>query len=128
VNVDIDTATARGSPAWHIPRTAAILKSTEGGVVRIAKSYTEHVGMEICGKTVGLVGLGAVGGEVARRVKAFGCRVVVFDPYVAAARATELGVEMVSVKALPPSSSVASSWRGSTASTSAPTGLRRACR
>ncbi len=123
VNVDVDTATALGIPvlntpgrnaisvaelavafmislARHIPQTAAILKSPEGGVMRIAKSFIEHVGTEIHGKIVGIVGLGAVGGEVAKRVKAFGCRVTAFDPYVAAARATELGVEMVSLDRL----------------------------
>lgn len=123
VNVDIDTATARGIPvldtpgrnaisvaelavafmislARHIPQTVAILKSPEGGVMRFARSFIEHVGNEIYGKTVGLVGLGAVGGEVAKRVKAFGCRVIAFDPYVAAARATDLGVEMVSLDRL----------------------------
>jgi len=123
VNVDIEAATARSIPvlntpgrnaisvaelavgfmialARHIPQTAAILKSTEGGVMRVARSFTEHVGTELFGKTVGLVGLGAVGGEVAKRLKAFGCRVIAFDPYVAAARAAELGVEMVDLDKL----------------------------
>lgn len=117
VNVDVETATARGIPvlntpgrnaisvaelalafmislARHIPQTAAILKSSEGGVMRIAKSFTEHVGSELWGKTVGLVGLGAVGSEVAKRAKAFGCRVLAFDPYAAPERAAELGVEL----------------------------------
>lgn len=123
VNVDLDQASARGIPvlntpgrnaisvaelavafmislARHIPQTVAILKSPEGGVMRIAKAFVGHVGMELSGKTVGLVGLGAVGGEVAKRVKAFGCRVVAFDPYVSPARVTELGVDMASLDRL----------------------------
>jgi autoinducer 2 (AI-2) kinase len=123
VNVDVETATARGIPvlntpgrnavsvaelsiafmlslARHSPETAAVLKSGEGGSMRMVRAYTEFQGNELLGKTVGLVGLGAVGAEVAKRATAFGCRVVAFDPYVSARRASELGVEMVSLDRL----------------------------
>jgi D-3-phosphoglycerate dehydrogenase len=52
------------------------------------------VGTELSGKTLGLVGLGKIGGEVARRASAFGMRLRAYDPYVADERARRLGVEL----------------------------------
>jgi len=43
---------------------------------------------------LGVVGLGRIGGEVARRAKALDMRVIAYDPMVTAAKATELGYEM----------------------------------
>ncbi len=54
------------------------------------------VGSELAGKTLGIVGLGRIGGAVASRATAFGMRVIVSDPFVSAAR-----VEMVGAKLLP---------------------------
>src|SRR5690606_6430822 len=53
-------------------------------------------GFELHGKTLGLIGAGRIGGEVARRARAFGMHVVVSDPYLSAERALELDVERVS--------------------------------
>jgi len=50
-------------------------------------------GVELYGKTLGLVGAGRIGGEVAVRARAFGMRVMVFDPFLNPDRATALGVE-----------------------------------
>jgi len=120
VNVDIEQATIHGvavlhtpgrnaisvaeltiafmiSLARHVPETVALLKSSEGGVMRMARAFTDFRGNEIRGKTAGLVGLGAVGSEVAKRAIAFGCRVIAFDPYAPAARAQGLGVEMTTL-------------------------------
>src|SRR5204862_1665724 len=52
-------------------------------------------GVELAGKTIGLVGLGRVGSLVAARVAAFGMRVIAFDPYVSAEVAREMGVEIM---------------------------------
>ena len=52
-------------------------------------------GAELRGKTLGLVGLGRVGGEVARRARALEMRVLAHDPYLSAERAAEWGVELV---------------------------------
>lgn len=54
-------------------------------------------GSELYGKTLGLVGLGNIGEEVARLGRAFGMRVIVSDPYVPQARADEHGVTLVSL-------------------------------
>ena len=49
-------------------------------------------GSEVCGKTLGVVGLGRIGYEVSVRAKAFGMNVVAFDPFLSAERAEDLGV------------------------------------
>lgn len=57
-------------------------------------------GSELYGKTLGLVGLGNIGEEVARLAQAFGMRVIVSDPYVSEERADEHGVILVSLQDL----------------------------
>ena len=50
-------------------------------------------GTELYGKTLGLVGAGRIGGEVAKRARAFGMQVLAFDPFLLADRAAALGIE-----------------------------------
>ena len=57
--------------------------------------FTMHDGTELAGKQLGLVGLGRIGGRVARIALAFEMRVAVYDPYISQARADELGVQRV---------------------------------
>ncbi|MEX2031331.1 MAG: NAD(P)-dependent oxidoreductase, partial [Dehalococcoidia bacterium] len=52
-------------------------------------------GAEVAGKTLGVVGLGRIGTEVAKRARAFEMRVVAYDPFVSAERGASLGVEMM---------------------------------
>jgi D-3-phosphoglycerate dehydrogenase len=73
--------------ARRIPVADATMKS--GGWDR-----NKFVGTEVAGKAIGVIGLGRIGGEVARRAKGMDMRVVAYDPMVTAARATELGYEM----------------------------------
>src|SRR5690606_14019954 len=54
-------------------------------------------GIELHGKTLGLVGAGRIGGEVARRARAFGMRVVAYDPHVNEERARALNLELASL-------------------------------
>lgn len=58
------------------------------------KSFT---GTELLGKTLGLVGAGRIGGEVARRARAFGMRVIAYDPYLTSERAQSLDIELASL-------------------------------
>src|SRR6202007_3201981 len=61
-------------------------------------------GAELRGKTLGLIGLGRVGAEVARRARALEMRVLAYDPYVSAERAAEWGAELVPLGELLPQS------------------------
>ena len=118
INVDLDLATRKGIPVFHTPGrnadavadlTVAFLlalarhlvaiqdtyRGTGGAVGSAAdflKLYTRFTGVELGGRTVGLVGLGAVGREVAARLVPFKARVLAYDPYV---REAPPGVELV---------------------------------
>ncbi len=55
----------------------------------------KFMGIELNGKTLGIVGLGHVGSSVAKKSKAFGANIVVYDPYIKASKAENLGVELL---------------------------------
>jgi D-3-phosphoglycerate dehydrogenase / 2-oxoglutarate reductase len=110
-NIDVPAATRRGilvvnSPAGNILAAAehavALMLSAARAIPQASASTKAggwdrktFVGRQIQGKTLGLVGLGHVGGEVARRALAMGMRVVAFDPYVTPERAEAVGAELV---------------------------------
>ncbi|HEX7322591.1 MAG TPA: phosphoglycerate dehydrogenase [Mycobacterium sp.] len=112
-NVDVDAATARGvlvvnAPTSNIHSAAehaiALLLSAARQVPPADASLHAHEwkrssfnGTEIFDKTVGVVGLGRIGQLVAQRLAAFGTHLVAYDPYVSAARAAQLGIELLSL-------------------------------
>jgi D-3-phosphoglycerate dehydrogenase len=59
-----------------------------------------HMGLGLTGRTLGLVGLGSIGREAARLARAFDLRILAYDPYVPAADAAALGVELVELPVL----------------------------
>ncbi|MBI2860026.1 MAG: phosphoglycerate dehydrogenase [Chloroflexi bacterium] len=79
--------------ARHIPQANAVLKS---GVWR----RNEFMGTELRGKTLGIVGLGNVGSEVARRARSFQMRLFGHDPFVSVDYANKLQVELVPMEQL----------------------------
>jgi D-3-phosphoglycerate dehydrogenase / 2-oxoglutarate reductase len=79
--------------ARHIPAADSSLK---GGQWQRSK----FVGVELRGKTLGIIGLGQVGSEVARRARGFEMRLLGHDPFVPEERARALGVEMCSLEEL----------------------------
>src|SRR5207249_8524878 len=74
--------------ARNIPQAHAALK--QGRWERSA-----YGGIELAGKTLGVLGFGRIGQQVARRALGLGMRVVAYDPYVAADRFRELGADRV---------------------------------
>jgi D-3-phosphoglycerate dehydrogenase / 2-oxoglutarate reductase len=81
-------ATARNVPQGH-----AALKNGEW-------KRSKYTGVELMGKTVGVLGLGRIGVLVANRLAAFEMNVIAYDPYVQAARAAQLGVKLVTLEEL----------------------------
>ncbi len=111
-NVDVDYASSRGVIVVNAPfgntnsaaeHAMALLLSFCRNVTRANGSLKSgewkrapFTGYELKGKTAGVIGLGKVGGRVATRLKAFECEVLACDPYIAAKRAHDLGVKLVS--------------------------------
>jgi len=58
------------------------------------------MGAEVCGKTLGIIGVGRIGAAVAKRAQAFEMKVIAFDPILTKIKADALGVELVSVDEL----------------------------
>jgi D-3-phosphoglycerate dehydrogenase len=87
--------------ARHIPAATASLKNGEW-------KRSKYSGVELYEKTAGIVGLGRIGALVAQRLSAFGMQVIAFDPFVAAGRAAQMGVRLVSLDDLLRSSDVIS--------------------
>src|ERR1700712_1899752 len=110
-NVDVPAATARGVLVVNAPQSnilsaarhaSALLPSVarRSPAAHAALSAGEwkrsaFTGVELAGKTVGVLGLGRIGVLVAQRLAAFGTTVLAYDPYVPAARAAQLGVTLL---------------------------------
>src|SRR5438132_8560792 len=75
--------------ARHIPAADASLRQGKW-------ERAKFVGTQLAGKTLGVVGLGRVGREVARRAAGLDMKVLGFDPFLASAGATQMGIETVS--------------------------------
>jgi D-3-phosphoglycerate dehydrogenase / 2-oxoglutarate reductase len=108
-NVDVDAATRRGivvanaaestvdSAAEHaIALLLALARNVPQAHAALTAGAWERerfTGIELAGKTLGVLGLGRIGRQVARRALGLGMHVVAYDPFVAADRFRELGVD-----------------------------------
>lgn len=108
-NIDIEAATKRGILVANAPEsnTVAAAEHTLGLMLAVARyipvadatlkngewNRSAYKGVEVQGKTLGLIGLGHVGAIVARGALGMGMRVLAFDPYVSEDRMVEMGVE-----------------------------------
>ncbi len=115
-NVDVAAATGRGVMVVNAPQSN-ILSAAEHTMAlllaqarNVPQSHAALVagrwerskweGVELHGKTLGVVGLGRIGALVAQRANAFGMRVCAYDPYISSDRARHMGVEMMSLEGL----------------------------
>ncbi|WP_247730954.1 phosphoglycerate dehydrogenase [Halovivax limisalsi] len=110
-NIDIDAATDQGVIVANAPEgnvraaaehtvamTFATARSIPQAHARLAAgewAKSEFLGTELNGRTLGIVGLGRVGQEVAKKLDALGMDIVAFDPYISSERAERLGAELV---------------------------------
>ncbi|MEW8979713.1 MAG: phosphoglycerate dehydrogenase [Symbiobacterium sp.] len=111
-NVDVAAATERGVLVVNVPgaNTYSTAEHAFGLLIAVARHIPQahqalaregrwdrktFVGTELHGKTLGIIGLGRIGSEVAVRARAFGMKVLAYDPYVAPSRAEHLGVTLV---------------------------------
>jgi D-3-phosphoglycerate dehydrogenase len=110
-NIDMDAATRRGVLVVNTPggNAASVAEHALALMLSLARSIPQlnaalhagrweksgAAGAELRGKTLGLVGLGRVGAEVARRARALEMRVLAYDPYITPERAAEWGVELL---------------------------------
>jgi D-3-phosphoglycerate dehydrogenase len=127
-NINLKAATSRGIPVFNSPgrNAVAVVEFTIGLILcelkNIARGHHHMVqkdwrydyylydkcNFELPGKVVGLVGFGNIAYRISTILKAFGMRVVSFDPFVSAERMAEFGVESVSFDELLAQSDVVS--------------------
>ena len=112
-NIDTDAATRQGIVVMNTPgaNAVAVAELTLGLMISMARSIpranaTMHTakwekkslqGQELRGKTLGIVGLGRIGLEVARRARAFGMELIGYDPFIAPVIARENEVTLVPI-------------------------------
>jgi len=109
-NIDLDAATGKGIAVMNTPgaNAVAVAEHTLGLMLAMARQVCRAnelmhqgkwekkslQGTELRGKTLGVLGLGRIGVEVAKRAQAFGMRVVAYDPFVPPTVAEQAGVEL----------------------------------
>src|SRR5437660_6365337 len=110
-NIDVDEATKRKIVVVNAPTasTVSVAELAIGHMISLLRHLPEAdrtvkagkwekgklEGRELFGKTLGLLGSGRIGAEVARRAQAFGMPVIAYDPYLPAATAGQTGIRLV---------------------------------
>jgi D-3-phosphoglycerate dehydrogenase len=115
-NIDLDAAKARGIAVVNAPisTTSAVAELAFGLLLAVAREIPradasmktgvwtkkELEGVELSGKTLGVVGYGRIGMEVGRRALAFGMNVIAYDPFIQRSEIQAGGAESVSLQEL----------------------------
>lgn len=115
-NVDLAAAAAAGVVVMNTPggNAVAVAEHTLGFMLAMARSIPQasastksgkwekktFQGSELRGKTLGIVGLGAIGREVAKRAAAFAMTLIAYDPFISAETAEAAGVKLVNLSTL----------------------------
>ncbi len=114
-NIDVQAATEKGIVVMNAPmgNTISTAEHTFAMMLSLARKIPfAHIslamegkwdrksfkGNELYGKTLGLIGLGRIGTEVALRAKAFGMKVLGYDPFISEEKAKQLGIELSSLE------------------------------
>ncbi|MCA9399565.1 MAG: phosphoglycerate dehydrogenase, partial [Candidatus Omnitrophica bacterium] len=115
-NVDLKAATKKGVVAMNTPggnttstaeHTMSMILALSRNIPQAYKSMKEgkwdrgkFSGVELHGKTLGIVGLGRIGATVAKFAKSFGMKIIAFDPFLSVEVAEKKGVEVVELETL----------------------------
>ncbi|RMD57853.1 MAG: phosphoglycerate dehydrogenase, partial [Nitrospirae bacterium] len=115
-NVDINAATKRGIVVMNTPGGNTITTAEHAISLMLAMARNipqatasmkagkwekkKFMGVEVYNKVLGIIGLGNIGTQVAKRAQALGMRVIAYDPYLSKDRARELGIELLDLKEL----------------------------
>ncbi len=115
-NIDVDEATSRKIAIVNAPTasTISVAELALGHMLSLYRHLAEadrsvkegkwekkrFEGRELAGKTLGLLGSGRIGTEVAKRAQAFGMRVIAYDPYLTSPMAEDLGIRLVDKETL----------------------------
>ena len=115
-NVDVEAATERGIMVVNAPESTSITvaEHTMGLIMALARKIaiadksvkegkwekSRFMGIELAGKTLGIVGMGRIGSQVASRCKAFDMEILVNDPYITEDVASKLGARVVNKETL----------------------------
>ncbi|MCX8162291.1 MAG: hydroxyacid dehydrogenase [Candidatus Bathyarchaeota archaeon] len=110
-NIDVDYARSKGIMVVPVAEASveAVAELTIGFMIALSRKIpqldskmkngvwckSEGVGLELKGKTLGIIGLGRIGSRVAELAKAFGMKIVAYDPYVDREVASKMGVELM---------------------------------
>ncbi len=117
-NIDVEAATAAGVLVMNLPwgNTVTAAEHTLALMLALARNVpqasaalragvwdrTPYLGVELLGKTLGIVGFGRIGREVARRAHGLEMKVIASDPYMSERVAADLGIELVALEELIP--------------------------
>ncbi len=115
-NVDVDAATEHNVLVANAPFSNAVTAAEHTMAMLLAQARniahahaalvegrwerSKWNGVELAEKTLGIIGLGRIGGLVAARASAFDMEIIAFDPYVAPERAAEMNIELVDLETL----------------------------
>lgn len=110
-NIDVESATKKGIIVMNAPEgnTISTAEHTMSLILALSRNIPQansslkqgqwnrqkFMGVELYGKILGIVGLGRIGTEVAKRAISFGMKVIAHDPYLAEDKAKQLGIELV---------------------------------
>jgi len=115
-NIDVETATRKGIVVVNSPggNTRAAAEHTIALLLALARNIpqahmslkqgewkrSKFMGMEVFGKTLGIIGLGRIGKEVARRAQGLGMEVIAYDPYISDEVAERMNIRLVDLPTL----------------------------
>ncbi|NQS88781.1 phosphoglycerate dehydrogenase [Patescibacteria group bacterium] len=117
-NVDVNVATRKGIIVMNTPdsNTISVAEHTISMMLALSRNIPQahlslkeeqwnrgkFMGTQVYGKILGIIGLGRIGSEVAKRAKGLGMKVIAYDPFIPRERANEFGVDLCELKKLLP--------------------------